>query len=222
LISTFLRSYLEPLSYFIYALAFLLEYKRSKLMREKVLIVYYLLATVIISYACVLVFDYDKDNNWLYDIHYFLSALVFGYYFDRILVKKINRQIVTVLFILVAINFILSDFIFRHTFFNSISNAFLFLSVIIAALFYFHELLATVTEKNILLNFNLWVVSGYLVYFLGGFLIILSYSYFSDKLSFEDRIILGNLWVVPNVLLFITSVLTLCSFLWIASQIKSR
>ena len=206
----------------IYALAFLLEYKRGKLMREKVLIVYYLFATVIITYASVLAFDESKDNNWLYNIHYFLSTIVFGYYFHELLVNKTYKKIIIVLFTLVVLNFILSDFVFRHSFFNSLSVAFLFLIVIIAALFYFHELLARMTEKNILLNFNLWVVSGYLVYFLGGFLIILSYNYFSNRLPIEDRVILADLWAVLNVLLFLTSVLTLCSFLWIASQIKSR
>jgi hypothetical protein len=200
----------------------MLEYKKSKLMREAVLIVYYLLATVIISYATFLSFDYANNNLRLYDIYYFLSALVFGYYFNSLLVKKINRKIVTGLFSLVVLNFILSDFIFLHSFFNSVSTAFLYLTVIIASLFYFHELLATLTDKNILLNFNLWVVSGYLIYFLGGFLIILSYSYFSDKLSFANRTILADLWAVQNVLLFITSTLTLCSFLWIASQARSR
>jgi hypothetical protein len=191
-------------------------------MREKVLIVYYLFAMVIITYASFLAFDESKDNNWLYDIHYFLSAIVFGYYFHDLLLNKTNKKIIIVLFTLVVLNFILSDFVFRHPFFNSLSVAFLFLIVIIAALFYFHELLARMTEKNILLNFNLWVVSGFLVYFLGGFLIILSYNYFSYRLRIEDRVILADLWAVLNVLLFLTSVLTLCSFLWIASQIKSR
>ena len=220
--TSFLRSFLEPLSYMIYALAFVLEYRRSKSMREKVLIVYYFLAAIIFTYASVLAFEDDKDNNWLYDIHYFISAIVFGYYFYNLLVNKTNKQIIIVLFSLVVFNFILSDFILRHSFFNSFSNSFLFLAVIIASLFYFHELLARLTEKNILLNFNLWVVSGYLVYFLGSFLIILSYSYFSNKLTIADRVILGDLWAVQNVLLFLTSVLTLCSFLWIAFQTKSR
>lgn len=222
MISFFIKNFLEPFSFLIFAVAFLLEYRTNKSMREKVLFVYYLLGTIIISYACIIALDYAKDNNWLYNIHYFFSALVFGYYFNGILIKKINKTIVTLLFSAVAINFIVTDLILTHSYFNSFSNAFLFLCMVISSLIYFKELLINMNEKNILLNFNLWLISGYIIYYLGGFLIILSYGYFTDKFTFEQRSILGDLWSVLNVLLFVTSIFTLSSQIWIAYRNKSQ
>lgn len=222
MISAFIKNFLEPFSYLIYAVAFLLEYRTSKSMRAKVLFIYYLVAVILISYACIIALHFDKDNNWLYNIFYFLSAIVFGYYFNSILIRKINKTIVLILFFLVAINFIITDLIFRHPYFHSFSNAFLFLCVVISSLLYLHELLNNMSEKNILLNFNLWVVSGYIIYFLGGFFIILSYGYFTDKFTYGQRPILGTLWSILNVLLFITSTITLLSHVWIAYRTKSR
>lgn len=222
MVSSFIRNFLEPLSYFIYSITFLSLYKTNKSTREKVLFVYYLLATLIISYACVLALDYSKNNNWLYNIHYFLSALVFGYYFNSLLIKKTNKIVVKLLFAAVMIIFFFTDIIFNNTYFNSFSTAFLFLCVVISSLIYFHQLLNNMNEKKILLNFHLWLISGYFIYFLGGFFIVLSYGYFTDKLREEQRSILGDLWSVQNVLLFITSIIALSSHIWIAYRNKLR
>ncbi len=191
-------------------------------MREKVLLIYYIVATGLLTYAAILAMDYTNNNNWLYDIHYFLSSVVLGYYFNTLLVSKSKKKIVTVLFSLVAVNFIIRDLFFTLPFFNSPSTAFLFLCVVSASLMYLHELLINISEKNILLNFNLWLISGYIIYFLGGFFIILSYSYLTDKLTPDQETILGDLWSVLNVLLFVTSIITLSSHLWITYRNKSQ
>jgi len=191
-----------------------------------VLLIYYILATFLLGYAAIISLNYKSsdagNNNWLYNIHYFLSAVVMGYYFNNILVSKSKKKIVIVLFSLVAVNFIITDFILTKTYFNSTSTAFLFLSMVIASLMYLHELLINMSEKNILLNFNLWLISGYIIYFLGGFFIILSYSYLTDKLTYDQETILGDLWSVLNVLLFVTSIITLSSHLWITYRKKSQ
>ena len=126
--------------------------------------IYYIITTGLLTYAAFLALQYANNstgnNNWLYNIHYFLSALFLGYYFNNILMSKSKKRIVAVLFSLVAINFIITDFIITKPFFNSTSTAFLFLSMVIASLMYLHELLIKMSEKNILLNFNLWLVSG--------------------------------------------------------------
>jgi hypothetical protein len=225
LLSIIIKDFLEPFSYLIYSIALLLEYRSNKLMREKVLLIYYIIATCLLTYAAFLALQYASDstgnNNWLYNIHYFLSAVVLGYYFNNLLVARSKKRIVSVLFSLVAINFIITDFIITRPFFNSTSTAFLFLSMVIASLMYLHELLIKMSEKNILLNFNLWIVSGYIIYFLVGFFIILSYSYLTDKLTSDQETILGDLWSVLNVLLFVTSIITLSSHLWIAYRNRS-
>jgi hypothetical protein len=227
LLSIIIKDFLEPFSYLIYSIAFLLEYRSNKLIKEKVLLIYYIIATGLLTYAAFLALEYasniiGNNNNWLYNIHYFLSAVALGYYFNNLLVNKSKKRIVAVLFSLVAINFIITDFIITRPFFNSASTAFLFLSVVGASLMYLHELLINMSEKNILLNFNLWLISGYIIYFLGGFFIILSYSYLTDKLTSDQETILGYLWSVLNVLLFVTSIITLSSHLWIAYWKKSQ
>jgi hypothetical protein len=189
-------------------------------MREKVLLIYYIIATVLHTYAAILALDYANNNNWLYNIHYFLSAVVLGYYFNNLLISKSKKKIVIALFSLVVINLIVTDLIIPVTYFNSFGNAVLFLCMVVASLMYLHELLINISEKNILLNFNLWLISGYIIYFLGGFFIILSYGYFTDKLTFEQETVLGDLWPVLNVLLFVTSIFTLSSHVWIAYRKK--
>lgn len=225
MLSIIIKDFLEPFSYLIYSIALLLEYRSNRLIREKVLLIYYVIATLLLTYAAFLAIQYASnstgDNNWLYNIHYFLSAVVLGYYFNNILVSKSKKKIVIVLFSLVAINFIITDFIITRPFFNSTSTAFLFVCVVSASLMYLHELLIKMSEKNILLNFNLWLVSGYIIYFLGGFFIILSYSYLTDKLTSDQEVILGYLWSVLNVLLFVTSIITLSSYIWITYRKKS-
>jgi len=226
LLSIIIRDFLEPFSYLIYAIAFLLEYRSNRLIREKVLLIYYIIATGLLTYAAMIAIDYETgtegNNNWLYNIHYFLSAVVMCYYFNNILASKSKKKIITVLFSLVTVYFIITDFIITKPYFNSTSAAFLFLSMVVASLMYLHEILINMSEKNILLNFNLWLISGYIIYFLGGFFIILSYSYLTDKLTSDQETILGDLWSVLNVLLFVTSIITLSSHLWITYRKKSQ
>ncbi len=216
----FLKNFLEPFSYFIYAITLWREYRRDKLTREKVLFIYYFLAAVIISYASVIALNY-ANNNWLYSIHYFLSAVIFAYYFVKVLTNRLNRLIAGSLFTLVLLIYFSTNIILENTYFNSIGTAVFFLSVLICSFLFFNELLNNMTEKNILLNFDFWLISGYVLYFLGSFFIILSYDYFSNKFNYDQQLILGNLWSIQNSLLFIASLLALGSHLWIAYQNKS-
>jgi peptidoglycan/LPS O-acetylase OafA/YrhL len=143
--SLFIKNFLEPLSYFVYALAFLLEYRAHRFTKEKVLFIYYVVATLVITYACFLALDYNNNNNWLYDIYYLLSALVLGYYFRTILLRKWPKKIVTLLFALITINLLVNDLIIKHLYFDSFSVAVFFLCVVISSLVYLHELLTTMS-----------------------------------------------------------------------------
>lgn len=215
----FLKSFLEPFSYLIYAIALGLEYKKNKLMREKVLFIYYLFAAIIICYATVIGLAYS-DNNWLYNIHYLVSTLIFAYYFRSILTKKSGRLTVIFLFLLVLLIFLITNIVFKNKYFNSISTAVFFLSVLVCSFMFFQELLNNMTEKSILFNFDMWLVSGYILYFLGSFFIILSYDYFSNKFNYHQQLILGDLWAIQNSLLFIASIIALGSHIWITYQNK--
>lgn len=218
---SFLKNFLEPFSYLIYAVALGLEFKRNKLTREKVLFIYYLFATLIMCYASIISLTYGY-NNWLYDIHYSVSIIVFTYYFLNILDNSQNKITVKILFTLALLIFILTKIFSTTQYFNSIGTAFFFLSVLICSFLFFRELLSKINEKNILLSFDLWLVSGYILYFLGSFFIILSYDYFSGKFNYEEQLILGDLWSIQNCLLFIASIISLGSHTWITYQNKLR
>lgn len=220
LISPIIKDFLEPFSYLIYSIAFLLAQRSRRSVKEGLLCVYYFAGVVLIGYASILSQDYANNNNWLYNIFYFLSAATVGYYFKSVLAKKSGKKVVVVLFSAAALLYLYDIFIYKYPYFNSYSAAYLFLCVVIACLLFFHEMLTTPNEENILMKFDLWVVSGYFMYFLGGFFIILSYKYFTDTFTYDQRAILGDLWSVLNALLLFSSILTLSGQIWIAHRKK--
>jgi hypothetical protein len=92
---------------------------------------------------------------------------------------------------------------------------------------YIHELLANVSEHPLLFSFDFWFVSAQIIYYLGSFIIFLSFNYLTKKIlptelySHENRAILTKLWGVHNVLLFLGSLLTTGGAAWISSRKKS-
>ena len=218
---SFARNFLEPFSYLIYVIALIVELKRNRSNKIKVLLIYYIVAIFTITYACFIALDYNDDNNWLYNIHYLLSTLVIAYYFYNTIIRSKERAIITILYCMVFINFIVTDLALNNTFFNSFSTAFFFLCVVISTIIYFYQLVNYINEKNALGNFNFWLISGYLLYFLGSFFIILTYKYFTDKFTDEQRSVLANLWAVQNLLLFISSLILIIYQLWKTYQKKS-
>lgn len=218
---TFLKSFLEPLSCLIYCITLGREYYWHHVKRNGVLCIYYLAATIILSYASYLGLHY-LDNNWLYTINYLLSAFVFAYYFTGILSKKNNKIIIFLLFGITILTFLYTTIVFPKSYFNSIGAAGFFLATVISSFIFYRELLSRPSEKNILLNFDIWLISGYILYFLGSFFIILTYDYFSNRFNYEQELILGNLWAVQNCLFFIASIITLSSHLWIAYRNRSH
>jgi hypothetical protein len=220
---TFLKSFLEPLSCLIYCITLGREYQLHHLKREAVLCIYYFIATAILSYAAYLGINY-LDNNWLYTIHYLFSAFIFAYYFTRILSKKINKIIVYFLFGITILNFLYTTIVFPKSYFNSMGAAGFFLASVVSSFLFYREFLSKPSEKNILFNFEVWLISGYILYFLGSFLIILFYNYFSgrSRFNYEKEIVLGDLWAVQNVLFFVASIITLASHLWTAYRNRSH
>lgn len=219
---SFLRNFLEPFCYLFYAIALYLGYKQEAIFSKKVLFVYYIVAFVLISYACIIAFDYNDDNNWLYNIHYVLTAFAFGVYFYSLLQKGVGKTIIVILFSLALINNLATGFFVKNTFFNSYGSSFLFLCVVVSVFIYSYQILNNVSEKNILRSFDFWLCAGYLLYFLGSFFIILSYNYFAEKLSYEQRTSLADLWAIQNILLFISSFSALIYQLWMVYQMRLK
>ena len=94
---------------------------------------------------------------------------------------------------------------------NTLVYSVTFLSMVIYALFYFEQVLSTVSELNILKQFDFWLISGQLLYFLSAFFIIVFYV----NIEISQRALL---WSLQNVILFLSAGLTLSGSLWIASQ----
>jgi len=220
LFSPIIKDFLEPFSYLIYSVAFLLAQRNHRSVHQRLLCAYYFAGVLLIGYASILSQDLANNNNWLYNIFYFLSAIFIGYYFRSVLYKKSNKNAVVVLFSAAGLLYLYVIFVDRYRYFNSYTAAFLFLCIVIGCLLFFHEMLTTPKEDNILMNFDLWVVCGYFMYFLGGFFIILTYKYFTDTFTYDHRAFLGQLWSLLNALLLFTSILTLSGQLWIAHRKK--
>ena len=203
-----LKDALEPLSYLIYFITILLALKTNRSPQVMVLLFYYLLAIPLI---CSAVFIINVSRNVaIYNSFFFLTICVFSYYFHSILFNSFRKVIIVIIFIInlglfIGFDLLHGGLIKVHTPFYAIT----YLSVVIYSLVYFEQVMSNVSEMNLLLQFNFWLVSGYLLYYFGSFFIILFY----DNVEINDRAII---WSLQNVILFISSVLTLSGSLWIS------
>lgn len=203
----FFKNGLEPLSYLIYAIAIFIAIRKNKLIKKEVLFIFYLLAIVIILVAC-----YTTNmllNRILYNLYFFITISVFSYYFRSLLSTKTKKNIVNILFIINLILFI-NICLVSHQFFeiNNYFYAITYLTIIVYALLYFHDVLKNVNEIKLLHQFDFWLVSGYLLYFLSCFFII----FFYENVDISLR---ATLWSLQNSILFLSSLLTMCASIWI-------
>lgn len=219
----FIANTLEPLSYFIYTVALLLRYRVDKRKKIKVLVVYYIIATVLMVYASWAINlpdgDLRRNNNWVYNLLFLLPDTLLFYFFYLTLGPARKRTVVTLLALLNVSVFTVNDFVLNQfNEFNSFCNSCFSLSIVICVLMYFHQVLTNISEKDILLDFDFWLIAGYLLYFLGSFFIVVTYDYLASRIqqhaTFEQQTQLGNVWGVGNILLFLSASLTLIGNLW--------
>lgn len=203
----FFKDILEPFSYLIYAISFLIIFKKSKTIKRNFLFVYYLVAALLLFAAC-----FTKDNNLIYNLFFFITVSVFSYYFHTIISNKTKKLIIAIFFGINFILFLTYDIVFNRWYqYNTHVFAVSFLSIVVYGLFYFDELIRNIDEMVLLEKFDFWLVSGYILYFIGSFSIIC----FFDKIPVTERALL---WSVQNIILFLSSVITLIGGLWIPSQ----
>lgn len=203
----------------IFFIAFFLQTKKDKTRKVKVLLVHYVLATMLMVYATWKAFN-QQDNRWLYNLLCFQSSVLICFYFHELFYGAIQKFAVKCLIAINVCYFIGNDVIFRRLFlFDSIGYSLLSVSVSILAFMYFYDVFKKVSEKKIWHDFNFWLVSGYLLYFLVSFGIFLTYHYLTNKIldtyTDEERGLLTVLWVVHNTLLFLSAITTLSGSLWI-------
>ena len=208
----FFKDVLEPFSYLIYAVSVFISLNSSRSIKRKVLFVYYLFATIVLFAACYT--EEDRINKLIYNIFFFITISVFSYYFKSLLFNRTKENIIIILFVINLFLFIRSDIIFRQVLeYNTDVYAITFVSIVVYTLFYFDQVISNVNELNPLHQFDFWLVSGFLLYFLSSFFIILFYY----EVEVNQRAVL---WSLQNIILFISSVLTLIGSSWIYYQKK--
>lgn len=221
---TFLGTYLEPVSYSIYLVAFSIKFASDRQSKRLLLILYYLIASLLMVYASSLsLLPQDDSKNWngyLYNILFFLTCPVITIFFTSLLRSIVFRTILHLLSICVMVAFYIALVAGKERDLNSFTAALSFFVAIVGCFLYFIQLLKTVNDKNILSNFEFWTVSGFLLYFLGNFFIILGWYALTvitnEPLTDEQAVQLAILWSVHNVLLFISAINLLIVSVWMS------
>ena len=172
----FVAILLEPLSYVLFSIAFLLRTSIDKQAKVKVLLIYYLFAAASFSYAGWLVFK-NQNNNWIYNIIYLPAVLAICYYFHETFYSRKNKTLVKFLIALNLIYFVVRIILpGSWSIIDSFGYSLLSISVSVLSFVYFYQLLRHVNEYKVWTNFDFWLISAYLLYFLGSFFIFLLYS----------------------------------------------
>lgn len=207
----FFKNFLEPLAYLVYAFLLLMAIDRRSPIAKKILFIYYLVALFLTYYANYLSFTKTQgDNNYLYNLFFLITICVFSYYFYNLLTARVRKMIVLFLLLINLTLFIFYDILsgkFDGTY-NNYVTATCFLSIVVYSLLYFYQILKNVNELNILHEFNFWLISGYLLYFLGSFFIVLFYPEMPTGLR-------GVVWAFQNIILFTSAVIALAGNLWV-------
>lgn len=208
----FFKDALEPLSYLIYAISVFIMLNKTKSVKKEVLFIYYLIATLLITIACYT--PEDLVNRIIYNVFFFITISFFSWYFKSAVANKTKKIIINTVFFIHLAVFIKISLISHQLFeINNYVYAMTYLSIVVYALLYFDHVLRNVNELNLLHQFDFWLISGYLLYFLSCFFIILFY----DNIEINQR---AMLWSIQNIVLFISSVFTLSGSLWIRYQKK--
>lgn len=222
----FIGNYLEPLAYLVYLIAVSLYAKEHREKNPQLLLLYFTLAFACMLSSTILVEIKAPETIWLYNIHAFFTVWILGVYFRNLFQSSFKKNIATFLIVSVTAYLLVKNLVLHqfHTF-DSIGYSLVSASVVLYVFLYFHQLLSNVTDENIFHNFNFWLTSGFLIYFLGNFIIFLSYHYFTAKImatyTQEERYILTNLWGLHNCLLFVGAASLLSGSLWMAYRRKS-
>ncbi len=168
---------------------------------------YYFFSTVILVISCCT--KNDLFNKLIYNVFFLITICFFSYFFRSILFDKTKRFAINIICIINVCLFTKFDFVLKKLYeVNTVVYAIAFLSIVIYSLLYFEQLISNVNESNLLYQFDFWLVSGYLIYFLGSFFIILFYN----NVETDQR---GIVWALQNIILFLSSAVALMGSLWI-------
>lgn len=221
-----ITAFLEPISYFTYLVSILLySWSWQANFRLRVLSGYYAIATALMIIAALE--NQDGSNIGMYDMLFLSTSIGLGIYFYTVLQVLIKRVVVVFICSFEIIYFIFNNIIFKGSpLFDSTAYVILSIGVVIMIFMFMHQILTNVSDKSLLVNFEFWFVASLMIYFLGSFVIFLTFTYLTRKIlpaqlySAENRQLLTAVWGVHNVLLFLGSLLTLGSLVWISFRKK--
>ncbi len=206
---SFLCNELEPFAYLIYVLAVVLQSRHDRSIRYKVLSVYYIGCAVFLYIGIV----FFEENEWTYNLIFFANILVLSWYYFKLFDDETKKRLVIICSIFNAIAFVCTNIIYlRYDRYNDDIYGISFITIVLYSLLYLYQLLVNMKEEGLQLNFDFWLTCGYLLYFLGSFIIVLYYNHSKDYLA------RGDMWQIHNSILFICSAATLLVSLQISKK----
>lgn len=220
-----LVNYLEPLAYLLYLVAVWFYGRKKGDNRLRPLRLYYFLAFGLMITASLLI-EFDRSTTLYYHIHAFFTIWFLGLYFRGLLHSRFQKNTVLALILATTVYMVVKTLVLKETrLFDSIGYSMISAFVVLFVFLYFHQELRNVKDKNILDDINFWLSSGFLIYFLGSFIIFLTYHYFTLQIlatyTQAERDVLTNLWGLHNCLLFVGALSLLGGSLWIIYRNKS-
>jgi hypothetical protein len=209
-----IRFYLEPVACF----SFLIPLIPGWILYRRLPSVWRLLVlTLTIEFLCTATgyFTglYYISNLWLYFLLYCLQFYLYSVIFRKLLSSRFARQLIRALMVL-FVGLIIYHFLWilpQRTLFDSYTPAFLSLAVLLYCVLYFHQQLDSPNVTFIYKTPWFWVVTGLLMYFSGGFLILL----FTSTLMFKELPLIRELWNLQDLLLAIKNLLVSVGFLYV-------
>ena len=156
----------------------------------------------------------------------FLPVRGRGIYFYRLLQAPQKKKTVVLFTIFYLVYALIRNFTLTQVrLFDSMGYSIVSASIATYVFMYFHQLLKNVTGASILAEFNFWLASVYLIYFVGSFIIFVSYGYLTNKIlstyTKQETHLLTALWGLHNILLFISAISLLTGCLWLTYRKKS-
>jgi hypothetical protein len=218
--------YLEAIAYVVFLISLAIRFKQDRRGVIKILSGYYLICALLIIRATTYAGGAKGSNIFLYNLMCLLSSFSLGAYFFNVLSGKASKALVLLTCLLSSAYYLFANVVQEGLqFFDSLAYVLLATSIVVLCLFYVVQLLSNVNEEPLSLNFDFWFVASQLIYFIGAFIIFLSFGYLTKKISVDSNSVSINrtltwLWGLHNVLLFLSSLLTAGGTLWILSRKK--
>lgn len=221
----FITYYLEPFACLLFCIALAIRYKSNKQAATQLLLIYYIAATVLLFIGCFKIGGRGSNNIWVYDLMAFFTSVFIGFYFYHLLQAPQKKKTVVLLILLYVVYTVIRNYTLTGVrLFDSMGYAIISASIACYVFMYFHQLLKNVTAVSILEEFNFWLASVYLIYFVGSFIVFVSYNYLTNKIlisySKEESHLMTALWGLHNILLFVSAMALLTGCLWLTYRRK--